>query len=133
MQGNASGRDRGYYTHTLRCGLRIDYFCSSSPNALRPLSVLWTLGSGPGPRPIVLLLIVTSSSHSLCSGPSPSPPALCTIPVQERGKELLRGALDRGDALVEAAGHGMPAAVALRYVGQAVSYTNLTLPTPAYV
>ena len=33
----------------------------------------------------------------------------------ERGKELLKGALDRGDALLEAAGHWLPAIEALRY------------------
>ena len=35
--------------------------------------------------------------------------------AKERGKELLKGALDRGDALLEAAGQWMPAVVALRF------------------
>ena len=35
--------------------------------------------------------------------------------AENRGKELLKGALDRGDRLLEAAGHWLPAIDALRY------------------
>ena len=35
--------------------------------------------------------------------------------AENRGKELLKGALDRGDALLEVTGHWLPAVEALRY------------------
>ena len=67
----------------------------------------------------------TSKSDFHKTFPRPSPTTLkaavdymkwVTQPgSKETGPELLRGTLDRGDALLEAAGHWLPAVEALRY------------------